>query len=233
MTMGLDVLLRVAAVAAVRVVLQREVGGLGRLPAAQGRAVALRVEPPGYRRLAPDGLPSLTQHGQAGGAGGHHVAARSRARGAAGFVVRHAAHDRRPPGDRAGSQVAALGARASRTPPRSPPRPQPGRWDARGQLGPARPPRQSLACGSLGGTSAAGPPTLVSVGGPFAASAQALGCPVAARRAGSAHRDPPSCAPVPCEGDLWGDLQCGGPVNRLAVSVVRSRRKHTPPPARP
>ncbi len=43
--------------------------GPGRLPAARGRAVALRVEPPGYRRLAPDGLPSLTQHGQAGGAG--------------------------------------------------------------------------------------------------------------------------------------------------------------------
>jgi hypothetical protein len=43
--------------------------GPGRLPAAQGRAVALRVEPPGYRRLAPDGLPSLTQHGQAGRAG--------------------------------------------------------------------------------------------------------------------------------------------------------------------
>ena len=34
--------------------------GPGRLPAARGRAVALRVEPPGYRRLAPDGLPSLT-----------------------------------------------------------------------------------------------------------------------------------------------------------------------------
>ncbi len=33
----------------------------GRLPAARGRAVALRAEPPGYRRLAPDGLPSLTR----------------------------------------------------------------------------------------------------------------------------------------------------------------------------
>jgi hypothetical protein len=44
--------------------------GPGRLPAARGRAVALRVEPPVYRRLAPDGLPSLTQHGQAGKAGG-------------------------------------------------------------------------------------------------------------------------------------------------------------------
>jgi hypothetical protein len=43
--------------------------GPGRLPAARGRAVALRVEPPGYRHLAPDGLPSLTQHGLAGVAG--------------------------------------------------------------------------------------------------------------------------------------------------------------------
>jgi hypothetical protein len=43
--------------------------GPGRVPASRGRAVALRAEPPGYRCLAPDGLPSLTQHGQAGGAG--------------------------------------------------------------------------------------------------------------------------------------------------------------------
>ena len=45
-------------------------GGLGRVPAARGRAVALRVEPLSKaQRLAPDGLPSLTQHGRAGGAG--------------------------------------------------------------------------------------------------------------------------------------------------------------------
>ena len=44
--------------------------GLGRVPAARGRAVALRVEPLSKaQRLAPVGLPSLTQHGQAGGAG--------------------------------------------------------------------------------------------------------------------------------------------------------------------
>ena len=44
--------------------------GPGRVPAAQGRAVALRVEPLSEaQRLAPVGLPSLTQHGQAGGAG--------------------------------------------------------------------------------------------------------------------------------------------------------------------
>ena len=47
--------------------------GFGRVPAARGRAVALRVEPLSKaQRLAPDGLPSLTQHGQAGVAGGIH-----------------------------------------------------------------------------------------------------------------------------------------------------------------
>lgn len=35
--------------------------GPGRVPAVRGRAVALRVEPSGYRCLAPDGLPSLTR----------------------------------------------------------------------------------------------------------------------------------------------------------------------------
>jgi len=45
-------------------------GGPGRVPAARGRAVALRVEPLSKaRRLPPGGRPSLTQHGQAGGAG--------------------------------------------------------------------------------------------------------------------------------------------------------------------
>ena len=45
-------------------------GRSGRVPAARGRAVALRVEPlPKAQRLAPDGRLSLTQHGQAGGAG--------------------------------------------------------------------------------------------------------------------------------------------------------------------
>ena len=43
---------------------------VGRVPAVRGRAVALRVEPlSNAQRLAPDGLPSLTQHGQAGDAG--------------------------------------------------------------------------------------------------------------------------------------------------------------------
>jgi hypothetical protein len=58
-----------AAVACSMALLLPGPGGPWRLPAARGRAVALRVEPPGYRRLAPDGLPSLTQHGQAGRAG--------------------------------------------------------------------------------------------------------------------------------------------------------------------
>ena len=42
-----------------------------RVPAARVRAVALRVEPMSKaQRLAPDGRSSLTQHGQAGVAGG-------------------------------------------------------------------------------------------------------------------------------------------------------------------
>ena len=45
--------------------------GPARVPAARGRAVALRVEPLSKaQRLAPDERPSLTQHGQAGVAGG-------------------------------------------------------------------------------------------------------------------------------------------------------------------
>jgi len=56
--------------------------GPGRVPAVRGRAVALRVEPLSKaERLAPDGRPSLTQHGQAGGAGLRHAAALSRAWG--------------------------------------------------------------------------------------------------------------------------------------------------------
>ena len=52
------------------VVLMPGLGGPGRVPAVRGRAVALRVEPLSKaQRLAPDGLPSLTQHGQAGVAG--------------------------------------------------------------------------------------------------------------------------------------------------------------------
>ena len=49
----------------------RSADGVGRVPAARGRAVALRVEPLSKaQRLAPDGRPSLTQHGLAGVAGG-------------------------------------------------------------------------------------------------------------------------------------------------------------------
>jgi len=127
-------------VAAVPVVLLGEVGGLWRLPAARGRAVALRVEPPGYRHLAPDGLPSLTQHGRAGDAGGHWAAARSRVRGqrASSSVMLRMTDARLAIGPaRRSLRCAPLGARASRTPPRSPPRPQPGRLMP-SVLGPAR-----------------------------------------------------------------------------------------------
>jgi hypothetical protein len=46
---------------------------IGRVPAAQGQAVVLSIEPrPCGPCLAPDGLPSLAQHGLAGCAGGDH-----------------------------------------------------------------------------------------------------------------------------------------------------------------
>ena len=52
-----------------RVCRQANVWGVS--PLGGGRAVALRVEPQSKaQRLAPDGRPSLTQHGQAGDAGG-------------------------------------------------------------------------------------------------------------------------------------------------------------------
>ena len=47
-------------------------GGPGRVPAAPGWAVALRVKPLSMtQRLGPVGLPSLTQHGRADGIRSH------------------------------------------------------------------------------------------------------------------------------------------------------------------
>jgi hypothetical protein len=62
---------------------------------------------------------------------------------------------------------------------------------------------------------------------------RALCVAVAARCPGWAHRDPPNCAPVLDEGDLWGDLQCGGPGNRLTVSPVGDRLNSHPTPRPP
>ncbi len=105
----------------------------GRVPAARGRAVALRVEPLSKaRRLAPDGLPSLTQHGQAGCAGGMTTAARSRARGSRA-LIHSRVRERGPLDELAGVPFAAL--RSVRcTPARSSPR-SPATPDA----GPLRP----------------------------------------------------------------------------------------------
>jgi len=103
--------------------------GPGRLPAARGRAVALRVEPPGYRRLAPDGRPSLTQHGQAGGAGWS-TRRPFPVPGDRG-LLRPSCRAWPTPAWRSGCarrslRCAPLGARASRTPPRSPAMPGAG-----------------------------------------------------------------------------------------------------------
>ena len=112
-----------------------------------------------------DGLPSLTRTRPGRRCRLRHAAALSRARGSRA-LLRHAARDRRPLGDRTGLQVAALGARApARSPPRSPAKPGAGplKTGCIEVLAAARPPRQSLACGSLGGTSAAEAPLLVIV----------------------------------------------------------------------
>jgi hypothetical protein len=85
-TDAVDVLVPVLVPVRVRVrvlvlVLVPGLCGPGRLPAERGRAVALRVEPLGYRRLAPDGLPSLTRIQSGRQSRLRHAAALSRARG--------------------------------------------------------------------------------------------------------------------------------------------------------
>jgi hypothetical protein len=80
-----DRLVRVVAADDV-VLLMPALGGAGRVPAARGRAVALRVEPLGYRRLAPDGLPSLTRIRSRRRCWLNHAAALSRARGSRALI---------------------------------------------------------------------------------------------------------------------------------------------------
>jgi len=88
-------------------------------------------------------------------------------------------------------RCASLNAAPARSPPRSPAKPGAGPLNAGcGEvLAAARPPRQSLACGSLGGTSAAETPLLVAV-------RAASPCCAARRRwqpvRQSSHRAPPT-----------------------------------------
>jgi hypothetical protein len=106
----------------------------------------------------------------------------------------------------------------------------------------ARPPRQSLAFGSLGGTSAAEPPLLVNLrsaalqplrqsswhSGRDAAPPGGRGQPVRQ----SSHRAPPSCAPVELRGGLVGGSSSGGPGNWLTASAARHPTHPQPLPVR-
>jgi hypothetical protein len=65
------------------------------------------------------------------------------------------------------------------------------------------------------------------------ARARALGAAVAFVEPVQPTAIPPTAPPTSCEGDLWGDLQCGGPMNRLAAFCVRSRSKGHPTPRPP
>lgn len=162
-------------------------GGPGRVPAARGRAVALRVEPLSKaQRLAPFGHPSLTQFGQAGEAGVHEDGGPFPRPGIAGLIgftlcVIRARLAPRP----AGRSLRSVPRRSGRH-PRRPPGPKPGRRIRR-RAGPAaalllrfaRSGSPAAPFAALGVTPAAGPPLLVNA---------CAGCAAAAAPGGLAHR---------------------------------------------
>jgi hypothetical protein len=132
-----------------------------------------------------------------------------------------------------------------------PPRPEPGRLNRQGvnsrcEASPGRLDRRAsrshaFACWHVGrrgagprdrGRAARGVRRASAAGTP-SAIARALSAAVAFVEPVQPTALPPTAPPASCEGDLWGDLQRGGPMNRLAVSTVRSRWEYTPPPARP
>jgi len=130
-------------------VLLRKVGVLGRLPATRGRAVALRVEPPGIPSSRPcrASIPDATQPGRRcrrSSRGGLHPVPGDR-----GPDVRHAAHDRRPLGDRGG--LASRCARCSPGPNATPvtATPEAGPLSTLEVIAAARPSHQSSADAAL------------------------------------------------------------------------------------
>ena len=126
----------------------------GTRPAARGRAVVLRIEPPSFVRcLAPDGLPSLVQYGWAGCAGGENEGGPFPWPGTAGArmaVARCATAIflARPLGGLARRRALRCASLSLRLRPRAGPPPRPPATPEAGppssQLGPARPPCQSL-----------------------------------------------------------------------------------------
>ena len=103
----------------------------------------------------------------------------------------------------------------------------------------ARPPRQSLAFGFLGGTSAAVPPLLVGVRSvapqPLRQASWHIGRVAAPTVEGqpvrqSSHRAPPTAPPSNCEGDINGRLPTGAA--RLQKGVALDERLFVPEPFR-
>jgi hypothetical protein len=229
-------------------------------PLRGGGLSRLRVEPLSKaQRLAPDGQPSLTQIEMAGSAGRDHEGGPSRGRGSRALMSVAGTRPTVPLDElarcsRAARHFAALrsAAHAALVPdrhPGHPPRPEPGRLNTRthelARSGSTAAPVAHLRLTWCHvGRRAAGPrcrgraPRAADAPGvpvtPAAVARPLFGAPGRFPEAGSAHRDPPTAPPSRDEGDLWGDLQCGGPGNRFTVRRVRARvEQPPPPPARP
>ena len=128
-------------------------------------------------RLGPGGLPSLAQHGQAGCAGSDDEGGPSRGRGSRALMSVAGPRPTVPLDELARCSPTALRSTAlrsapvscarARSSPRPPATPGAGPPECESQLGPARPPRQSLRLLARRPLQA---PTLMNVGGPLAAA---------------------------------------------------------------
>jgi hypothetical protein len=190
----------------------------------------LRVEPSSCGRdLDPDGLPSFTQHGRAGAAGGNDEAALP-VPGDRGPGFIHAARERGPLDELAGAALTSLRSvrsASARSSPRSPATPDAGPPKTTFVLAAARPPRQSLpkpGCGQLGGTALAKPPLLVRW-------RSSLRCFVA-HDAGSPYAGRPTAIP-PASPHAGARGTCGGIFERWAGKPAHCFGCRTPPIPRP
>ena len=201
-------------------------------------------------RLDLGGRPSLAQRGQAGCAGGHHEGGPSRGRGSRALVSVAGTRPTGPLDELARCSRTVLRSTALRSAlcaahvpdrhPGHPPRPEPGSVNAKR----ARDGSTAAPVAALGGTPAAEAPVLDDVGGPLAAAVAPAAPSRRPRwlgpswiRVSQPWPDqptalPPAAPPSTGEGDLWGDLQCGGPGDRLTVSAA-DEQPNAPPPARP
>ena len=173
----------------------------------------------GPERLDPVGLPSLSQHGQAGYAGGPDEGGPSRGRGSRALMSVAGTQPTVPLDDLARCSRTALrftalrfASCAAHVPdrhPGHPPCPKPGRLNAKR----ARAGSTGAPVASLGGTSAAEAPTLVTVCGPIAAAVAPVE-PTAI---------PPTAPPSPVRGTCGGIFnavgrETGSPFRMLATA---------------